>query len=78
MLLLTSHIAEAGDALAMLENVPTSVVLDVLNPYNHRRELAWWAQADENAIDEHLSGNPTLGALARQRWNLCVATAADD
>lgn len=77
MLLMTSHVAETGDALTMLERVPTTVVLDVLNPYNHRRELARLAQAEETDLLRHMTVNPTLGALVRRRWNLCVPEAAD-
>lgn len=77
MLLMTSHVAESGDALTMLEHVPTTVVLDVLNPYNHSRHLAWWARADDDAIRNHMEANPTLGELVRRRWAMCPV-AVDD
>lgn len=77
MLLMTSHIARAGDALAMLEHVPTAIVLDVLSPYNHSRELTAWARADERAVSAHMEAFPALGELVRRRWALCPI-AADD
>jgi hypothetical protein len=54
MILMTSHIASDKAPRRMLGAAPTSIIADVLNPYNHARRIAWWADADERAITAHL------------------------
>lgn len=71
MLLMTSHVAQSGDALAMFNRVDTWAVLDVLNPYNHSRVLARYATWGRDDIEAHMSEYPELGALLEVRW--CVS-----
>jgi len=54
MILMTSHIASAKAARAMLGAVPVPLIADVLNPYNHAKRIAWWADATEQMILTHL------------------------
>lgn len=68
MLLMTSHIAVSGAARAMLGAVPVSVIADVLNPYNHARRIAWWANADEPAITAHLERYASVEELLA-KWD---------
>lgn len=68
MLLLTSHIADSGDARAMLEQVPVSDVLDVLNPWEHSKQLNLWAFANHDAIQRHVESSRTIGQLLRLNW----------
>ena len=71
MLLMTSHVAQSGDALVMFDRVDTWAVLDVLNPYNHSRELARYAIWERDDIEAHMEKYPELGALLEVRW--CVS-----
>lgn len=68
MLLMTSHIAGNGAARAMLGAVPVSIIADVLNPYNHAKRIAWWANANEQAITAHLERNAQVEALLA-KWD---------
>lgn len=68
MLLMTSHIATTGAARAMLGAVPLSVIADVLNPYNHAKRIAWWANADERSITAHLERYASVEELLA-KWD---------
>lgn len=68
MLLMTSHVAKAGAARAMLGNVPSKIICDVLNPYNHAKKLHWWAMATEEAIAEHIEAFDQVEELLQLGW----------
>lgn len=69
MLLMTSHVADGGAARAMLGGVSTDIICDVLNPYNHSRQLAWWASATEAQIRTRLDAMATVEEVLRaNRW----------
>ncbi len=68
MILMTSHIASAGAARAMLGAVPASIIADVLNPYNHAKRIAWWATASERAISAHLERTARVEELL-SKWD---------
>jgi hypothetical protein len=77
MILMTSHVAESGDALAMLRCVPTNVILDVIHPWNHGRQLAIWLHADEAEIRRWIERHQWLGSIIEQSWRGCSGIAAD-
>lgn len=69
MMLMTSHVADAGAARAMLGAVAVDVIIDVLNPYNHARQLAWWAKATEQDILKRMDTFRTIEeVLHANRW----------
>ena len=69
MLLMTSHVADGGAARAMLGAVRTEIISDVLNPYNHARQLTWWATATEQQIRTRLDAMATVEEVLRaNRW----------
>lgn len=67
MILMTSHIASGGAARSMLGAVPLSIIADVLNPYNHAKRIAWWANASEGMIAAHLERHAQVEQLL-VRW----------
>jgi hypothetical protein len=77
MILMTSHMAERGDALAMFLRVPTDDLLDVVNPWNHGKRLASWARADEPEIRQWQMRHPFVGSIVRESWHGSGALAAD-
>lgn len=68
MMLMTSHVASANAPRHMLGSVPVSVIVDVLNPYNHARRLAWWASATEADIARHILRFARVEELLQAHW----------
>lgn len=68
MVLMTSHVATKGCARAMFRRVPTSILLAVLNPYNHGEFLDFLAEANEDEIKRWIANNPTVGGVIDRMW----------
>lgn len=75
ILLMTSHVASGGAALAMLQRIPTTTILDIVHPWNHSKRLAFWANASEIDIRRWIDNYPNLASILAESWQICSIPA---